>query len=403
MFAKVTCPACQYKFSIPEGDMGKRHVCPNCQSPFFAGKSSPDAPEAAVKAGAPPAPDAGFGKTMLADSGPAQPPIKYNCPRCKAPLESPASEALMKKPCPKCGQRLQVPAAPPPVPVAAGGPNLNKTMLAGDESKPPIKYNCPNCKKPLEAPAIEALTKKNCQFCGQRHQVPAESVKSGIAKTMLVSDGGSGAPAPVGGGYQMGGPPPVPAPGAPAAAGFTFSTRTIAMAAGGVLFLLLLVCIVPPLLFGGKGGASKEAAEFEERKKQLEAQMAATLAELKEQTRIAKDLQKRQEEDLLAMRQKEERYKFERDLAMRNQAYLNDKAAKAQIDAELEQKKIRLEQERQEWEEKKRREQAETDRKIADLQKQVQDSQKQQQTIIQAPPPVYYPPYHPSYYWRYWW
>jgi DNA-directed RNA polymerase subunit RPC12/RpoP len=342
---------------------------------------------------------------MLADSGPAQPPIKYNCPRCKAPLESPASEALMKKPCPKCGQRLQVPAAPPPpAPVAAGGPNLNKTMLAGDESKPPIKYNCPNCKKPLEAPAIEALTKKNCQYCGQRHQVPGESIKSGIAKTMLVSDGGSAAPAPVGAGYQVGGPPPVPAAGAAAPAGFTFSARTLALAAGGVLFLLLLACVIPPLLFGGKGGPSKEQADYELRKKQLEDQMAATLADLKEQTKAAKELQKRQEEELLAVRQKEERYKFERDLATRTQAYLNDKAAKAQIDGELEQKKIRLDQERQEWEEKKRRDQSETDRKIADLQKQVQDSQKQQTIIQQVPAPApYYPPYHPGYYWRYWW
>src|SRR5262245_959584 len=66
--------------------------------------------------------------------GNTAPPIKYNCPRCQTPLEAPASEAGTKKPCPSCGQRLQVPAAPPPPPAAPPPPGLNKTMLAGDES-----------------------------------------------------------------------------------------------------------------------------------------------------------------------------------------------------------------------------------------------------------------------------
>src|SRR5262249_27578594 len=59
-------------------------------------------------------------------------PIQYNCPNCKKPLEAPASEGGTKKPCPACGQRLQVPAAPPP---AAAQPNLNRTMLATDQSR----------------------------------------------------------------------------------------------------------------------------------------------------------------------------------------------------------------------------------------------------------------------------
>src|SRR6516162_7104069 len=125
MFAVITCPACQYKFSIPEGDMGKRHVCPNCQSPFFAGKSVAEAVGAAASAGMAAsvgtAANPSYAKTMLGETAP---PIKYNCPRCKAPLEAPAIEAGTKKPCPACGQRLQVPAAPPPAPAVAPS-NLN--------------------------------------------------------------------------------------------------------------------------------------------------------------------------------------------------------------------------------------------------------------------------------------
>src|SRR5262252_8683364 len=101
MFAVVACPACQYKFSIPEGDMGKRHVCPNCKSPFIAGKSGAEAVAsapvlAAAGVGAGAGGNPSYAKTMLGETAP---PIKYNCPRCKAPLEAPSIEAGTKKPC----------------------------------------------------------------------------------------------------------------------------------------------------------------------------------------------------------------------------------------------------------------------------------------------------------------
>ena len=65
MFTPVKCPACQYKFTIPEGEMAKRHVCPNCQSPFVAGASMAEA-----KAAAPPQPS--YAKTMLGETAPAE-------------------------------------------------------------------------------------------------------------------------------------------------------------------------------------------------------------------------------------------------------------------------------------------------------------------------------------------
>ena len=129
MFHRITCPSCQHKFTIPEGAMGKIANCPNCQSPFQAGKSVADAEVPMKQQAAAMAP---INKTML---GETEPPIKYNCPRCKKPLEAPTIEAGTKKPCPACGQRLQVPAAPKPA--AAPQPAFNKTMLAANESSAP--------------------------------------------------------------------------------------------------------------------------------------------------------------------------------------------------------------------------------------------------------------------------
>ena len=82
--------------------MGSRQTCPKCQAAFFAGKSTAEAKAGAVPAaGAQPS----YSKTMI---GEAAPPIKYNCPRCKAALEAEGIEAGTKKNCPNCTQRHQV-------------------------------------------------------------------------------------------------------------------------------------------------------------------------------------------------------------------------------------------------------------------------------------------------------
>ena len=161
MLASVTCPTCQHKFYIPEGNMGQRQICPSCQSPFFAGKSVAEAAAAAPSPTLAPAPQPSYAKTMVGETAPPMPPIRYNCPRCKAQLEAPASETGTKKNCAACGQRLQVPAPPRPAPAAAQ-PNRDKTMLATDEggATPPIKYNCPNCKKPLESTCTRRVRRR---------------------------------------------------------------------------------------------------------------------------------------------------------------------------------------------------------------------------------------------------
>jgi DNA-directed RNA polymerase subunit RPC12/RpoP len=136
MLTLITCPTCKHRFTTPEAKMGERHTCPNCQSLFLAGKS---VAESDGKLKCRPLLKAALDKTMLGEFDPPEPMIKYNCPRCKKPLESPASEALTKKPCPACGGRLQVPAAPPKAPV--GDPSLNKTLLAETSVTPSVPVN----------------------------------------------------------------------------------------------------------------------------------------------------------------------------------------------------------------------------------------------------------------------
>lgn len=45
MLATVTCPICGHKQSVPEGKVGRRVLCPNCDVPFVAGASPPVEPK----------------------------------------------------------------------------------------------------------------------------------------------------------------------------------------------------------------------------------------------------------------------------------------------------------------------------------------------------------------------
>jgi lipopolysaccharide-induced tumor necrosis factor-alpha factor len=119
MFTTVTCPTCGYKQNLHENRMRQKVKCPNCDTPFVAGASTPGIP--------PPESDS--------SSTPLTPPvrrvsdqqeevIRYSCPQCRKTLESPCSMAGQKLNCPGCGQRLRIP------------PPINKTMLGLDETPP---------------------------------------------------------------------------------------------------------------------------------------------------------------------------------------------------------------------------------------------------------------------------
>ncbi|MBM4069233.1 MAG: hypothetical protein FJ271_09850 [Planctomycetes bacterium] len=431
MFAKVMCPGCKYQFSIPEGDMGKRQVCPNCRSPFLAGKSETEGTQAPAPAFSAPAYSApasaappAFAKTMLGETGPA---IKYNCPRCKTALESPVSEAGIKKPCPSCGQRLQVPNPPPAPAPSAAAPRLDKTMLASDERAapplPPIRYNCPNCKRPLEAAAVEANTKKNCPSCGQRHQIPAAPAAAGgpnLNKTMLAGDGSS---QPVGAAAyaSYGTPGSAAAPGAPGApgaapttpppmiAGVPVTGKNIAIAVGA---LLLLLYVVPALIRGGRADNTAEIAKIEEKRRKDEEEFERAKKEVeKHQAYVAEQKEffakvRRTLDDLAKdARDQESRMRRNYEDAIASADDTQKAVLKKKFDAE--QRRIDEEKRAKEREHQKTLEEIQT--KLAQKERELQTAREQEQNRraivtqpVVVPQPVYYPPYDP-YYWRPWW
>ncbi len=396
MLSTVKCPGCQYRFSIDEGDMGKRTVCPNCQSPFFAGKS---VAEVQVGASAAPPPQPGFAKTMIGESGPA---IKYNCPRCKAALEAPAEEAGTKKPCPSCGQRLQVPAAPQPAPAATQQPNLNKTMLAdeGNGAAPPIKYNCPNCKRPLESPAAEAGTKKPCPKCGQRLQIPAASTAGpNLNKTMLAGEDGQAPAARAVGGYAApaaGGAPGVPAPPAGQPMPNWMTPRNMAIGAG---ILVLLLFVVPAVVRGGKRDDMEAMLKRQQELEKANAEVAERKDKMDEQKAFEAKTRHDLEDMANKIRNQDDRMRDEHRQAL---GAMKDQRQRDEFEQRFEMTRRKWEQEKREMEKNQQRLLEEAKARLDDSKRALDAAQQRQQTIIQQPAPVvYYPPYHPRYYW--WW
>jgi DNA-directed RNA polymerase subunit RPC12/RpoP len=298
---------------------------------------------------------------MLGEFDPPEPMIKYNCPRCKKPLESPASEALTKKPCPACGGRLQVPAAPPKAPV--GDPSLNKTLLAETSVTPSV---------PVNGGAL-----------------PSQPTSSA---------------------------PPAAPPPTPAATPTFLAGNTWKYAAGGVAAALLLLVAL--------GLAGRSAAEAEYRKALAEHEkknneLMAMLQELKNEIKQREndkvkleqqglELQKHFKDRLDELERQRKDREAEYEKRLRQAQELED----AQLLAQLKQKKLdeerRVAEEKRRAEEEQRRTQRELEDRLAALQRQLESTKQkeketttiiqQQPTVVPAPVPYYYP-------WRYhpWW
>jgi hypothetical protein len=340
MFASITCPACRHKYTIPEGQMGSRQNCPNCRTPFLAGKSVAEGSAAEVPMKYEPAPVPGLNKTMLAET---EQPIRYNCPRCKKPLESPVSEAGTKKPCPSCGQRLQVPAPPPPA------PGLNKTMLASSE---------PN---------------------------PATGVAPGLPTGSVSA---------------------APTPAAPSAAA-PRSSRGLAIVAGalaGGVFLLLCTCLLLAV-FAGPSAADRERMaqakkEVDDAKRELE-----QLKQSIQARETALQQQKAMEEKFASMMKefRDAQDALNKQAERDRQAHLNDqqkaeaKQAMAQRQAELDKEKALAAQKEAEAKANLAKLQSELEA--------LKQRQQQATTVVAQPPQVIYsyPPYHPYRYWPFGW
>jgi DNA-directed RNA polymerase subunit RPC12/RpoP len=298
MLASVTCPVCQHQYRLPEGDTGARQICPQCRSPFFVGKRGPGR---------------SLDKTMLAAEqtvAPLRPPIKYNCPNCRKPLEAPAEQAGTKTNCPSCGQRLQIPAAP------SGTPNLNRTMLAGSDS------------------------------------TPAANATPGAA----AAGGGRGLDAGV----------------AAVGAWLRRLTPTQAAIGGGVLLVLLL--LVGFLAFRG-GKADPEAVTSSPELEKLKREIEQKQAEMERHARAEADARKQIEEMLRKNPEDEERRREEERRRLRD---TDDEEARARLQKKLEQEQQQRDRERQERERKTQQELEEAQRKLEETKRALEELQQKQ-------------------------
>jgi DNA-directed RNA polymerase subunit RPC12/RpoP len=346
MLTLITCPTCHHKFSIPEGNMGQRRTCPNCQSIFVAGKSEAEstgrsnglprrgllerAGDDGVTATAAPPID----RTMLAEVAQT---IRYNCPRCKKPLESPANEAGTKKPCPHCGGRLQVPALPP-------GPvvdPLNKTLLA--ESMP--QQAAPP--SPVAAPAATpapAATEKAAPSSGRWQK------------------------------YAIGG-----------------------LVAAGVAFAVLY--------FNGKHNAEVEHEKLLQAQKaeldKLKAEIDLKTAALEKQQKLDAEQRQKWDEQRAKLEARQSELNSQRELELKKLALLNDEKQAAEAKAKLDQKQRELEEERKAAAEQRAKAERDTQAQLDAIRRQLDNANQKSTTIIQTAPPPAYPWWH--HYYRYPW
>src|SRR6266487_1589138 len=68
--------------------------------------------------------------------------IKFNCPHCRQPLEAPGEAAGAMLPCPNCGQDIQVPV---PVAAAATSGGAKCGICLSPINEPEAKTACPAC------------------------------------------------------------------------------------------------------------------------------------------------------------------------------------------------------------------------------------------------------------------
>ncbi|GIW81563.1 MAG: hypothetical protein KatS3mg105_3370 [Gemmatales bacterium] len=387
MFHVTRCPSCDTRFSIPEAKVGTRQICPHCQTPFVVGKGVIE-PPSMLSMEKPSMLSQSLASTML---GQVEEMIRYKCPRCQKPLEAPKSEAGVKKPCPACGQRLQVPAPSTP----AGDPSLNKTLLAEEQSTappPPIHYNCPKCKTPLESPATEAGRKKPCPKCGQRLQIPypSSSGASNLNKTLLAEE-----TSPTG--ITPGQPLISSSLHAPSAGDAKTSRRAlyIGTGIGGAIFVLLLVLIMTA------PQASAARKQYELAQKQLEELKAKELEyqQLLKKLTEDKDREMREAAKRFEEQQKQMQALFEQQL--RKYQDENERAKQKQaIEQELQRKLAEMKAQHEAELKRLREEQA---KKTESVQKQLNQVVEKQTVVHQAVPVPYYR-WHPYYWygWPYW-
>jgi DNA-directed RNA polymerase subunit RPC12/RpoP len=153
VFMNVTCPGCGQKCRVPESSFGQQVKCPACSKLFQCGSLAARSLETR------PAPVQAAPQVRVAGSQPGQ-GVRYPCPRCAKPLESPVEAAGQKVNCPDCGQRLQIPqpagtptnvpvrivaSAPPPAPPPPVQEEVIPEALPAPEPEPRATVRREHC------------------------------------------------------------------------------------------------------------------------------------------------------------------------------------------------------------------------------------------------------------------
>src|SRR5947209_10387842 len=82
---------------------------------------------------------------------PRGPAMRYRCPACRRPSEAPDEEAGQQVQCPHCGERFTLPRTLPPAPAP---PRATSPGPAGSGALAAIPLTCPTCGQPFEAERV---------------------------------------------------------------------------------------------------------------------------------------------------------------------------------------------------------------------------------------------------------
>jgi hypothetical protein len=278
------------------------------------------------------------------------------------------------------------------------GANLNKTMMAGEQGtapRPPIRYTCPNCDKPLEAPAEQAGTKRHCPFCSQRLQVPAPSGSPNLNRTLLAAPSDTsnlnrtmlaGSEVPGGAGAAHGASSAdgrLASEPTPAASAWMRQLTPIHLAIGGGALLLVLlvplvlvVVVVSTALRGGKAVDPAAVANAPSDLDKLRREIEQKQAELERQAREEAEARKQMEVERRRLRD------------------LQDDDARAKLQQKAEQEQQQRDRDRQDREQKTQQALEDAQRKLEETKRALEELQQKQPkeevrggtTVIQPPP-----------------
>ena len=102
--------------------------------------------------------------------------VRFDCPNCKQPIEAPSEMAGATAECPQCKQSIVVPLKLTKVDAESTTTSPPEIGIAGSEPANDIVFNCPACGKSLAIDERAAGQAVQCTDCKQSITVPLKLV-----------------------------------------------------------------------------------------------------------------------------------------------------------------------------------------------------------------------------------